>query len=652
MGNGAVSQDGSVGSDYLDQQIAKERQTKPAPKSQDVPTGSGKQTSSESSEFSNIQSNGDTDVVKVKEKEKGVAEGGRDTEAAAAASEGSAKKSTPKEERKNSKDQVKRKEHPIKPIKESKKHYEDGTEDYSEHSSGSESDVEPVDVLLQFIPYYGQGDPANDSIVRSTLSSLSVEDIDSQDEYGNTLLLLACQYRCEDLVRIMLNKGADANAVNTSGACCLHFACYRESASIGVAKILLKNGANPDVAESTFGCTPLHYCAGTGDINFCKLLLSYGAQINALDYYNYTCVDYATEAGMVEVAEFLQKKLMAASASGFGITSGKLSSPSSKPGGGSSSGVSNADISNWESHVDPDSNGKYYIHIKTGECLWEHELKLRIQQYQLQQSRDSGDHDGGSGDGIRVRGTGGAGGLGSTGSMKNVNAAGGGDGIAAAAAGPKISEADLIKQATQARLVVFFTTHDPARLLEVDALTEQYKGKEHELLNELCVKYKVDGGPELKAFQEKLQELRPTGNNNSGANRRSSTAYNGDGFVSDPSLVDPLLLQEMAVEERKRFEAQLEEEISALRRKFETQMDEEKATFRQSISEKEGLIAKLKSEIDSLSRGKDSKEVRQLFSAFNTIFYVLFVVSACKIYLPVSLYQRWCCIVFSCVLLH
>lgn len=90
--------------------------------------------------------------------------------------------------------------------------------------SESEEDIEPVDVLLQFIPYYGQGDPSNDrwsncarrrnafnliirynSIVRATLSGLSVEDIDSKDEFGNTLLLLACQYRCEDLVRIMVN---------------------------------------------------------------------------------------------------------------------------------------------------------------------------------------------------------------------------------------------------------------------------------------------------------------------------------------------------------------------------------------------------------------------------------------------------------------
>ena len=31
--------------------------------------------------------------------------------------------------------------------------------------SESEEDIEPVEVLLQFIPYYGQGDPSNDRLV-------------------------------------------------------------------------------------------------------------------------------------------------------------------------------------------------------------------------------------------------------------------------------------------------------------------------------------------------------------------------------------------------------------------------------------------------------------------------------------------------------
>lgn len=174
--------------------------------------------------------------------------------------------------------QVAAKEKPVNDAKIVKKVSikEADADDQDKHSvasdiSGSE-DLEPVEVLQQYIPYYNQGDPANDSIVRSALSGLSVEDIDTKDEYGNTLLLLACQYRCEDLVRIMLNKGADPNAVNSSGACGLHFACYRDSSSYPIAKILMTNGANPDIAETTYGCCPLHYGKICSSVICCVLL--------------------------------------------------------------------------------------------------------------------------------------------------------------------------------------------------------------------------------------------------------------------------------------------------------------------------------------------------------------------------------------------
>jgi hypothetical protein len=532
-GKGAVSNE-HINTDELDQEVAKEVVVKPAGKAQVTPHASeGHNSGFATAEETPSPSH---DGGSSKNREKTITK-----EKAAAA------------------------QSIVKPIKEHSRERKnsagDGNDgDYSDDGSGtSGSDVEPVDVLLQFIPYYGQGDPANDSIVRSTLSALSVEDIDSQDEYGNTLLLLACQYRCEDLVRIMLNKGADANAVNSSGACCLHFACYRESASINVAKILLKSGADPDVAESTFGCTPLHYCAGTGDIEFCKLLLSYGAQIGALDYYNYTCVDYATEAGMADVAAFLQKKLDAEK-SKFGASmsiKGGMTSPATK-------GAAANDMSNWEAHIDPDSGGKYYIHSKTGECLWEAELKQRLQSTQSLAAASRDDQDGDAGRKFSEP------------------------------AGPKISEADLIKQAFNARLVVFFSTHDPSRLVEVDSLLNVFAGRETQLLKDLCEKYKVDGGPEVQAFEKQINDLRPTGRGNRGSVK-----------VTD---LDPLALQDLTREERKRFEQQLEEETTALRKKYEAQIEEEKTQYIHNISEKEGTIAKLKAQIESLDRGKNSTE--------------------------------------------
>lgn len=256
-------------------------------------------------------------------------------------------------------------------------------------------ETDPMEILFQFIPFYGQGDPSNDSVVRSTLSSLSVEEIDKRDQYGNTLLLLACQYRCEDLVRIMLNKGADPNAKNDSGASCLHFPCYSQTASKSIAKILLQSGANPEVSEHTYGCTPLHYAASSGDVDFCKMLLSYGANISTRDYYEYTCVDYAREAGMHEAAAFLQKKMLTTASQGpatFGtgqnggaLVFGKNDSNIAIPGMTCQNSYSNYNsipkprtAEEWISNVDPVSGSHYYLNTTTGECLWEEEYKKRI----------------------------------------------------------------------------------------------------------------------------------------------------------------------------------------------------------------------------------------------------------------------------------
>lgn len=438
-----------------------------------------------------------------------------------------------------------------------------------------EDDIEPVEVLLQFIPYYGQGDPSNDSIVRATLSALSVEDIDSKDEYGNTLLLLACQYRCEDLVRMMLNKGADPNAVNSSGACCLHFACYRESASFQVAKVLLQNGANPDVAESTFGCTPLHYCAGTGDIKFCKLLLSYGAQITSRDYYNYTCVDYAKEAGMVEVENFLRQHYDKAQGSAMHRNKAAALSPQSS----SKDMSAYSDMSKWESHVDPESKNTYYIHLKTGECLWENELKQRIDSFKATQQKKS--KKGPPPDQKRRP----------------------------PPQQPKQTPEYLITQATQTRLIAFLTKHDPSRLAEMEGLMGKYKGREAELLKDLCAQYKVEEDSEFKAFEKKLSEIK----------KQQEVANPPQQTVQVVSQTDQKKWEEekKAMEKkmdeekraiRKEYEAELEEQKVTMKKKIEAYLEEEKNSYRKLMSEKEGIITHLKSELDSSQKQKEALE--------------------------------------------
>ncbi len=475
---------------------------------------------------------------------------------------------------------------------------------------GDDDDDSPVDILLQFIPYYGQGDPSNDSIVRATLSGLSIDDIDSKDEYGNTLLLLACQYKCDDLVRIMLGKGADPNAINSSGACCLHFACYRESASFNSARLLLQNGANPEVSELTYGCTPLHYCAGTGQLDLIKLLLSHGAEVGTMDYYNYTCADYAREAGMHDVAQFLQSRLDKMNAQqSHGQHSHSMN-------GSSSNLLAGMQDNSWVQHVDPQTNGKYYMNAETGETLWENDYLTRLQSpgyesdHALSPSVAAGI----------------AFGQGGNSGVKNVRKSmqlvdknedeedEEGDGVDTSAA-----EAWIVTQTTRARLIGFLGKNDPVRLAEVENLLEKYKGREETMLRELCQKYKVPEEGELKAFQDKLQELRsqnglPSGKE--GLNMDPISPSKKAGVSSDFKLgqstpvaargtpgaatpgsigsgMDPSMVQTL---------------INEARLKFEQQLEEQKAESRKTLAEKEGSIVKLQAELDSLRRGHGSME--------------------------------------------
>jgi hypothetical protein len=157
----------------------------------------------------------------------------------------------------------------------------------------------------------------------------------------------------------------------------------------------------------------------------------------------------------------------------------------------------------------------------------------------------------------------------------------------------------LISQATQATLVIFFTRHDPARLAEVESLMKKFKGAELDLAKELAEKYKLTSSDsEFSAFEGRAKELKSL--------YIQGTA---DEIISDVNRIDPLVLQDLAQEARKKYEAQLEEELGLARKRFDGQLDEERSNYRSAISEKEGLIVKLQTEVETLTREKSSREV-------------------------------------------
>lgn len=96
-------------------------------------------------------------------------------------------------------------------------------------------------------------------------------DVNAKDTLGNPYLYLAAHHAKPEIVKILLENGANANAKNGSGHTPLHFATNPE-----IVKMLIKNGADVN-AKNDVGETPVKY---TSDTEIIKLLKDAGAKLD------------------------------------------------------------------------------------------------------------------------------------------------------------------------------------------------------------------------------------------------------------------------------------------------------------------------------------------------------------------------------------
>ena len=128
------------------------------------------------------------------------------------------------------------------------------------------------------------------------IRTIYVKDIDAKDKYGKTPLHLAVIYKNKDLMKFLIELGADVNARDINGRTPLHEASKR-GITPETVKILVENGAEVN-AKTKYGETALHYAIAKktfGKKDVIDFLIENGANVNARDINGETPLHYAFE---------------------------------------------------------------------------------------------------------------------------------------------------------------------------------------------------------------------------------------------------------------------------------------------------------------------------------------------------------------------
>ncbi|MEJ2881929.1 ankyrin repeat domain-containing protein [Pedobacter sp. GR22-6] len=123
---------------------------------------------------------------------------------------------------------------------------------------------------------------------------------------GFTPLGLAAYFGREEIVRILINKGAEVNVPTNNGFNVFPIHSAVAAKHYNITKMLLDAGAEVNVKQKA-GFTPLHAAAQYGDIEILILLLEHNADVSIRMEGGKLPADLAEEKGYSDIAAILRE---------------------------------------------------------------------------------------------------------------------------------------------------------------------------------------------------------------------------------------------------------------------------------------------------------------------------------------------------------
>lgn len=141
------------------------------------------------------------------------------------------------------------------------------------------------------------------NVVRTLISKHNAY-VNSTTKTKSTPLRAACYDGHLDIVKFLIENGADIEIANRHGHTCLMIACYK--GHLEIARFLIECGADVN-RKSVKGNTALHDCADSGSLEIMELLLKHNAKLDK-DALGVTPLIAAALAGHALIVDLLVEK--------------------------------------------------------------------------------------------------------------------------------------------------------------------------------------------------------------------------------------------------------------------------------------------------------------------------------------------------------